>query len=584
MLAQRCCSPLLCALASRSAALGRPAAVRAPRLRGRTRERGGRAGRASDLAIVAVETRGAALPAARLGSSAGLRVGEFVLALGSPLYLHKSVTAGIVSCVDRKARARARRPDPRRPGPRQLSRPPPRDHALPRRPSGCWIESGCAHRSCGRSGARRAGCPACGSGRCWSPLRPTAPAAHRRRSWAWRAQMRTTSRQTRPLTRATAAGRWSIWRARCARAGRLAPPCRCHARSRVRWRAAARPCRAGQKHAGGASEPLRGCMTMRGVQGCVLGAAARARADAHGDAQVVGITSLLAVSADGVSFAIPIDAAKAVVDQVAAPPAAPQCGRLACRRAAWLGPPLPRLCQAAGCAGTAGFPRGCKRGELGVAVNARPVSPRVAPWRTRQAQGGLRRPAHGRRAGAPLRRGGGRAAAGVRARRAPVHRHQDAAAHARECGAAGAARPRRPPRRHRRRRPGAARGPALARRARRPAPRRRHRRCAAPLPYEPACFGRGAGCCGHSSGGHCAIAVWCLSRRTSAREPLVSAFLRRTAARGRAGYGAERGEATTGGLVAALAAQVGRPLALRVRRPREPGELTLHVTASEAQR
>lgn len=32
--------------------------------------------------------------------------------------------------------------------------------------------------------------------------------------------------------------------------------------------------------------------------------------------QVVGITSLLAVSADGVSFAIPIDAAKNVVDQL----------------------------------------------------------------------------------------------------------------------------------------------------------------------------------------------------------------------------------------------------------------------------
>ena len=33
----------------------------------------------------------------------------------------------------------------------------------------------------------------------------------------------------------------------------------------------------------------------------------------------MGITSLLAVSADGVSFAIPIDAAKGVVDQVPAP-------------------------------------------------------------------------------------------------------------------------------------------------------------------------------------------------------------------------------------------------------------------------
>ena len=59
--------------------------------------------RVSDLAIVKVDPGPVPLPAARLGASAGLRVGEFVLALGSPLHLHKSVTAGIVSCVDRKA-------------------------------------------------------------------------------------------------------------------------------------------------------------------------------------------------------------------------------------------------------------------------------------------------------------------------------------------------------------------------------------------------------------------------------------------------------------------------------------------------
>ena len=73
----------------------------------------GPARRVSDLAIVRVDPGPVPLPAARLGASAGLRVGEFVLALGSPLHLHKSVTAGIVSCVDRKARPAAGAAAPR---------------------------------------------------------------------------------------------------------------------------------------------------------------------------------------------------------------------------------------------------------------------------------------------------------------------------------------------------------------------------------------------------------------------------------------------------------------------------------------
>jgi serine protease Do len=53
----------------------------------------------SDIAVLKVEAGG--LPAVKLGDSSKLRVGEWVLAIGSPFGFERSVTAGIVSAIGR---------------------------------------------------------------------------------------------------------------------------------------------------------------------------------------------------------------------------------------------------------------------------------------------------------------------------------------------------------------------------------------------------------------------------------------------------------------------------------------------------
>lgn len=53
----------------------------------------------TDLAIIKIDAEG--LTAAELGNSSSVQVGEFVLAIGSPLGLDTSVTAGIVSALER---------------------------------------------------------------------------------------------------------------------------------------------------------------------------------------------------------------------------------------------------------------------------------------------------------------------------------------------------------------------------------------------------------------------------------------------------------------------------------------------------
>jgi len=57
----------------------------------------------SDLAIVKLECgKEESFPTVKLGDSRKIRIGEWVVALGSPLLLKNTVTCGIISCIERK--------------------------------------------------------------------------------------------------------------------------------------------------------------------------------------------------------------------------------------------------------------------------------------------------------------------------------------------------------------------------------------------------------------------------------------------------------------------------------------------------
>jgi len=57
--------------------------------------------RETDLAVIKIDSKGKTLPAAKMGNSDSMQVGDWVLAIGSPFGLEETVTAGIVSARGR---------------------------------------------------------------------------------------------------------------------------------------------------------------------------------------------------------------------------------------------------------------------------------------------------------------------------------------------------------------------------------------------------------------------------------------------------------------------------------------------------